>query len=194
MRLCLSSRRGASKLQDEVCFLCLPPGFPAVPQYFIHTKVALQPLSEPYKRLSHIRLLGRSFSEPPFYDMGSAHLKAHLSVPDLCSRLRHSLYSGRVSSSTVDQPWGPSLRGHYPTSSLTIAAYRSPSLATWPFEPLFLHWCSYSGTCLARFPKSPCSSLAWLLACRCAARCCLRPRGGSWHLSLTRRLHGLRPD
>jgi hypothetical protein len=35
--LSLSSRRGASKLQDEVCFLCLPPGFPAVPRYFVHT-------------------------------------------------------------------------------------------------------------------------------------------------------------
>jgi len=26
-------------------------------------------------------------------------------------------------------------------------------------------------------PRAPCSSLAWLLACRCVARCRLRPRG-----------------
>jgi hypothetical protein len=115
-----------------------------------------------------------------------------LSVSDLCSLLIHSLHSGSVSSSTDDRSWGPSLSGHYPTSSLTVTAYRSPSLATRPFEPLFSHWCSYSGICLTLLPKSP-SSLAWLLACRCAARCCLRLRGGSWHSSLARFLHGLRP-
>ena len=30
---------------------------------------------------------------------------------------------------------------------------------------------------VADSPRAPCSSLAWLLACRWAARCCLRPRG-----------------
>ncbi len=40
------------RLQDEVGVLCLPPAFAAVPQYVIHTRVALQPLSEPDKRLS----------------------------------------------------------------------------------------------------------------------------------------------
>jgi hypothetical protein len=29
-----------SRLQDDVCFLCLPPGFPAVPPYLVHTFVA----------------------------------------------------------------------------------------------------------------------------------------------------------
>jgi len=70
------------------------------------------------------------------------------------------------------------------TSSLTVAAYRSPSPATRPFDLLFLHWWPYSGTCIALFPKSPCSSLAWLLACRCATRCCLRLRGGGWPSSV----------
>ena len=28
---------GLPWLQAEVCFLCLPPGFPAVPQYYSHT-------------------------------------------------------------------------------------------------------------------------------------------------------------
>ena len=30
-------------LQDEVCFLRFPPGFPAVPQYFVHTSVGPGP-------------------------------------------------------------------------------------------------------------------------------------------------------
>ncbi len=47
---------------------------------------------------------------------------------------------------------------------------------------LFLHWSRYSDTCIAHFSKSPCSSLAWLLAYRCTSRCCLRPRGGDFAL------------
>ncbi len=49
------------------------------------------------------------------------------------------------------------------------------------------------GYYFARCPKSPCSSLAWLLACRCASRCCLRLRGGSRYSSLSYRLFRLRP-
>jgi hypothetical protein len=41
------------------------------------------------------------------------------------------------------------------TSSLTLAAYRSPSLATWLFAHLLLHWHTYSGTWIAHFPKKP---------------------------------------
>jgi len=48
-------------IQDEVGFLCLPPAFAAVPQYFIHFTVALLSLSKPDKRLSHIRLPDKSF-------------------------------------------------------------------------------------------------------------------------------------
>ena len=61
-----------------------------------------------------------------------------------------------------DKSWRPSLGGHYPTSSLTIAAYRSPSLATRPFVHLLSDWRTYSGTDTADFPKSLCSSLAWV--------------------------------
>ena len=44
---------------------------------------------------------------------------------------------------------------------------------------LCLDWAWYSGTSIAvDSPRAPCSSLAWLLACRCMARCCLGPRGG----------------
>ncbi len=53
---------------------------------------------------------------------------------------------------------------------------------------------SYSGTCIAPFPKGPCSSLAWLLTCRCITRCCLRPRGSGWHSSIACRPYSLRPD
>ena len=67
-------------------------------------------------------------------------------------------------------------------------AYRSPSLATWPFELLFSNWRSYSDTLQSKSP----SSLAWLIAFRCAARCCLRPRGGSRHLSVACLLFRLR--
>jgi hypothetical protein len=39
----------------------LPPGFPAVPQDLSHTPVVPQPLSEPDKRISHIRLFVQTF-------------------------------------------------------------------------------------------------------------------------------------
>ena len=40
----LSSTRGAPKLQDEVCFLRLPLGFPAVPRRFVHTGLSGPPV------------------------------------------------------------------------------------------------------------------------------------------------------
>ena len=55
-------------IQDEVGFLCLPPAFAAVPQYFIHIIVALLSLSEPDKQLSHIRLPDKPFSTIPPFD------------------------------------------------------------------------------------------------------------------------------
>ena len=59
-----------------------------------------------------------------------------------------------------------------------LRLHRSPSLATRPSLTLFLHWIRYSGTSIAGdSPRAPCSSLAWLLACLCTTRCCLRPRG-----------------
>ena len=47
---------GLPMLRADVCVLCYPPGFPAVPQYLGHTPVVPQPLTEPDKQLSHIRL------------------------------------------------------------------------------------------------------------------------------------------
>jgi hypothetical protein len=58
-------------IQDEVGFLCLPPAFAAVPQYFIHITVALLSLSEPDKQLSHIRLPDKSFSTIPLFETDS---------------------------------------------------------------------------------------------------------------------------
>ena len=52
----MSSRLRTPGLQAKVCFLRLPSGFPMVPQYLRHTPVVPQSLSEPDKRLSHIRL------------------------------------------------------------------------------------------------------------------------------------------
>ena len=52
-------------LQAEVRVLCLPPGFPAVPQYLGHTLVVPRPLTEPDKRLSHIRLFTQTFGNRP---------------------------------------------------------------------------------------------------------------------------------
>ncbi len=49
-------------LQADVCFLCLPPGFPVVPRYLGHSSVVPQPLTEPDKQLSHIRLFAQTFS------------------------------------------------------------------------------------------------------------------------------------
>ncbi len=48
-------------LQANVGVLGLPPGFPVVPQYLGHTSVAPQPLTEPDKQLSHIRLFTQTF-------------------------------------------------------------------------------------------------------------------------------------
>ena len=42
--------------------------------------VVLLPLSEPDKRLSHIRLLGWSFKEPPLYEMGSGLCESSFSA------------------------------------------------------------------------------------------------------------------
>ena len=75
-------------------------------------------------------------------------------LSDLCSWLDHSLHSGPVSSLMVNRPWEPSLRGHYPSSSLTVAVYRLPSLATRPSEHLLLHWWPYSGTALRLSPRA----------------------------------------
>ena len=58
-------------IQDEVGFLCLPPAFAAVPQYFIHITVALLSLSEPDKQLSHIRLPDKPFSTIPLFETDS---------------------------------------------------------------------------------------------------------------------------
>ncbi len=53
------------RLQDDVCFLCFPPAFAAVPQYLVHTSGVLHPtmpaadcryaLGSPYGSLSPIR-------------------------------------------------------------------------------------------------------------------------------------------
>ncbi len=48
-------------LKADVCVLRLPPGFPVVPQYLGHTSVAPQPLTEPDKQISHIRLFTQTF-------------------------------------------------------------------------------------------------------------------------------------
>ena len=58
-----SSRNETSQCyRHDVCVLRLPPGFPAVPQYLSHTPVVPHTLTEPDKRLSHIRLFVQSFS------------------------------------------------------------------------------------------------------------------------------------
>ena len=78
-------------LQADVCVLCYPPGFPAVPQYLGHTPVVPQPLTEPDKQLSHIRLFIQTFG---------VRLIELLSVSGLCSQEFHSLYSACVSPFT----------------------------------------------------------------------------------------------
>ena len=58
----LSSRLGTPDAAGRCLFSRLPPGFPVVPQYLGHTSVVPQPLTEPDKRLSHIRLFTQTFS------------------------------------------------------------------------------------------------------------------------------------
>ena len=52
--------RSPPRLKENVCFLCFPAAFTAVPQDLFHTPVAILSLTEPDKQLSHIRLLGLS--------------------------------------------------------------------------------------------------------------------------------------
>ena len=52
---------GLPLLQADVGVLGLPPSFPVVPQYLGHTSVVPQPLTEPDKQLSHIRLFTQTF-------------------------------------------------------------------------------------------------------------------------------------
>ena len=58
----LSSRLGTPDAAGRCLFSQLPPGFPVVPHYLGHTSVVPQPLTEPDKRLSHIRLFTQTFS------------------------------------------------------------------------------------------------------------------------------------
>ena len=60
---------GLPMLQADVGVLCLPPGFPVVPQYLGHTSVALQPLTEPDKQLSHIRLFALIYACSSYTDL-----------------------------------------------------------------------------------------------------------------------------
>jgi len=57
----LLSRLGTPDAAGRCLFSRLPPGFPVVPQYLGHTSVVPQPLTEPDKRLSHIRLFTQTF-------------------------------------------------------------------------------------------------------------------------------------
>ncbi len=57
-------------VEDDVCFLRLPPAFAAVPQYLVHTPVELPPLSEPDKRLSHTSGSSVAIQQVPAYDTG----------------------------------------------------------------------------------------------------------------------------
>jgi len=57
----LSSRLGTPNAAGRSLYSLLPPGFPVVPQYLGHTSVAPQSLTEPDKRLAHIRLFTQTF-------------------------------------------------------------------------------------------------------------------------------------
>ena len=81
-------------LQANVCVLFMPPSFPAVPQYLGHTSVVPQPLAEPDKQLSHIRL----FVQP--FEVGE--MPSLLSMSGLWSQISHSLNSVCVSPFTGD--------------------------------------------------------------------------------------------
>ena len=105
--LCLSSRRGASKLQDEFCFLCLPPGFPAVPRYFVHTGLSRPPLSEPCLRYSRTRLLTLPFTRN----------LARYAMQFRCHRFS-AAGRGRCFFTSLDHVLPPFLRRHYPPSSV----------------------------------------------------------------------------
>jgi len=90
--------------------------------------------------------------------------------------------AGETLRSVLLKPWGMPY-------SQSLAAFFSERLS----DLLGVVLLTLIGYCLARFPKSRCSSLAWLLACRCDTRCPLRPRGDDWCSSLTHRPRGLRP-
>ena len=74
-----------------------------------------------------------------------------------------------------------------------LRSCRSPSLASASFGRLLpcrstiLGGWSHERGCLAKNLWGAFPMLAWLLQCRCQARCCLRPRGAGRHSSVTRR-------
>jgi len=80
-----------------------------------------------------------------------------------------------------------------------LRLYRSPSLASASFGRLLLRWSTILGYypidpgCFRQEPLGYFPMLAWLLQCRCLARCCLRPRGVGRHSSLSHLPYCLRP-
>ncbi len=68
--LSFSSRQETPRAIGRCLFSLFPPAFAAVPQYLVHTTVVSLPLSEPYKQISHIRLLDAPF-RTPLFDTGS---------------------------------------------------------------------------------------------------------------------------
>ena len=156
-----------------------------MPQYFVSITVVPLPLSEPDKRLSHTS--GSSVSHsvglcPTYPCQVNSH---HFFVP--CITLMFLLLR-------------PTSRGDLRSAGITRLIAR-PSRCTGPHHsrrgpslPSFYIGQGTRGLPLAVYSPRALSSLAWLLLCRCTARCCLRPRGAAAsHLSLSRSPHGLLP-
>ena len=111
----MSSRLGTPDAAGRCLFSRLPPGFPVVPQYLGHTSVVPQPLTQPGKRLSHIRLFTQTFSFGlNGFMLTRILLPSHLSVFDLCSQGSHALNRACVSSCTDVRAREPSLHGDEP--------------------------------------------------------------------------------
>ena len=162
----MSSRLGTPNAAGRCLFSQLPPGFPVVPQYLGHTSVVPQPLTEPDKRLSHIRLFTQTFS------VGLNGFMCAFALPPIrvrfvvtvCSRLESCLcffFHGRSSAgpftprglaaSSLPGPV-PLQRPHLKHSCYVAHAYSGPEAQEGLCTPGLLHDC-------------------------CSTRCCLRPRG-----------------
>ena len=102
----VSALIGEASLQGDVCVLCWPPAFAAVPQYLIHTSVELLPLSELDKRLS--RAYGSSVS----LQQASAlrHGFRSTRMRDLGHPTLHSLGGNDNSNSTAEPELSPKKR------------------------------------------------------------------------------------
>ena len=155
-------------------FSRLPPGFPVVPQYLGHTSVVPQPLTEPDKRLSHIRLFTQTFS------FGLTGFMCAFAFTPIRGRFVLTVFS-RLESCLCFFFYGRSSAGTFHSTGISrVIATPVPV----PLQrPHLNHSCyvahTYSGPAAQEGLCTP-----GLLHDCCSTRCCLKTPGARQSLSI----------